>query len=198
MPGFVIPADLAIRPAGPLDLEPITDIYNHYVLRTTATMDTRPLSPEDRRPWFEQHRDTGPYRLVVAEGDGRVLGYASTSQYRNRSGCYQTVETSVYCRPDVVGHGCGRRLYAALFESLAHEDVHRIVASVCLPNPSSVKLHEQFDFTPVGVFHEVGLKFGRYFDVAWFERPLVSRNPLIGHSDGDPDAVSFLEHDRGA
>ena len=173
MPGFVVPTDLAIRPAAPDDLVAVTDIYNHYVLKTTVTMETRPFKPEERREWFEEHRETGPYRLLVAEGDGRVLGYASTSQHRNRGGCYQTVETSVYCRPDVVGHGCGRRLYAALFASLAHEDVHRIVASVCLPNPSSIKLHESFGFTPVGVFHEVGLKFGRYFDVAWFERPLV-------------------------
>jgi len=172
MPGFVVPADLAIRPAAPGDLDAVTDIYNHYVLKTTATMDIRPFTPEERRGWFEDHHETGPHRLIVAGGDRRVLGYACTSQFRKRSGCYQTVEASVYCRPDVVGSGCGRRLYASLFEAIAHEDIHRIVASVCVPNPPSVRLHEQFGFTLVGVFHEVAQKFGRYHDVAWYERPI--------------------------
>ena len=174
MPGFAAPTDLAFRPAKPGDLEALTEIYNHYVLKTTATLDIRPFRPEDRRGWLEDHHDTGPHRLIVAEGDGRVLGYACTSSYRNRHGCYRTVETSVYCRPDVVGTGCGRRLYAALFDAIAHEDIHRIVASVCLPNPSSVKLHERFGFTLVGVFHEIGRKFDRDVDVAWYERPLVA------------------------
>jgi len=174
MPSFLVPVDLAIRPGTPDDLDAVTSIYNHYVLKTTVTMDIRPFTPEERRGWFDEHLEAGPYRLLVAEGDGRVLGYACTNQYRNRGGCYQTVETSVYCRPDVVGSGCGRRLYAALFESIADEDIHRVVASVCLPNPASVKLHEQFGFTLVGVFHEVGLKFERYVDVAWYERPLVA------------------------
>src|SRR5215471_10302514 len=121
MPGFVAPVDFAIRPAGLDDLDAVTDIYNHYVLRTMATMDIRAFTPEERRGWFEEHLETGPYRLLVAEGEGRVLGYACTGPYRNRGGCYQTVETSVYCRPDVIGSGCGRRLYAALFESIADE-----------------------------------------------------------------------------
>jgi len=63
-------------------------------------------------------------------------------------------------------------LYAALFDALASEDVHRIVAGVSLPNPASIRLHERFGFRPVGVFPGVGRKFDRYWDVAWFERPL--------------------------
>ncbi|HKW03526.1 MAG TPA: GNAT family N-acetyltransferase [Vicinamibacterales bacterium] len=172
MPGFVVP-DVVMRPARLADLEPLTEIYNYYVLKTTATMDIRPFKPEERRAWFEEHHDTGPHRLIVAEGEGRVLGYACTSKYRNRHGCYQTVETSVYCRPDVVGSGCGSRLYATLFDAIAHEDIHRIVASVGTANASSMRLHERFGFKLVGVFHEIGRKFDRYWDVAWFERPLV-------------------------
>ena len=172
MPSFVVPADLAVRPAELGDLEALTDIYNHYVLKTTVTLDVRRFAPEERRAWFDEHQRTGPHRLVVAVGDGRVLGYASTSPFRARHGCYQTVEASVYCRPDVVGRGCGSRLYSSLFESIADEEVHRIVASVCVPNAPSVALHERFDFRLVGVFREVGFKFGRYCDVAWYERPL--------------------------
>jgi len=43
---------------------------------------------------------------------------------------------------------------------------------VTLPNPASVALHERFGFRHVGTFTENGRKFGKYWDVAWFERPL--------------------------
>ena len=59
-----------------------------------------------------------------------------------------------------------------MFQALESEDVQTIVAGVSLPNPGSVALHERFGFRSVGVFHEVGRKFGKYWDVAWFERPL--------------------------
>jgi phosphinothricin acetyltransferase len=161
------------RPAILADLPALTDIYNHYVVNTTVTFDLRPFTPEERRRWFDDHHVAGRHRLVVAvDGAGGVVGYASTSRWRPKAAYDTTVESSVYCRPDAVGRGYGRRLYEALFESIAHEDVHRIVAGVSMPNPASVALHERLGFRPVGVFPGVGRKFDRYWDVAWFERPL--------------------------
>jgi phosphinothricin acetyltransferase len=78
----------------------------------------------------------------------------------------------VYCRPTAVGKGIGRALYQTLFASIAGEDINRIVAGVTLPNEMSIALHRRFGFTPVGTFSANGRKFGRYWDVAWFERPL--------------------------
>ena len=80
----------------------------------------------------------------------------------------------MYCRADAVGRGIGSLLYGALFDALATEDVHRIVAGVSLPNPASIALHKRCGFQEVGVFTHVGRKFGKYWDVAWFER-LCSR-----------------------
>jgi phosphinothricin acetyltransferase len=163
----------AVRPAILDDLPALTDIYNHYVVNTAITFDLRPFSPEERRAWFDDHSMTGRHRLIVAEDrDGALLGYATTSRWRPKAAYDTTVEASVYCRPDSIGRGCGTRLYAALFESLATEDVYRIVAGVSLPNPASIKLHQRFGFRPVGVFPGVGRKFNTYWDVAWFERPL--------------------------
>ena len=109
---------------------------------------------------------------MAADPDGTLLGYATTSRWRPKAAYDTTVESSVYCRPDVVGRGIGSALYSALFESLAGEDIHRIVAGVSQPNPASVALHLRFGFRQVGVFSNVGRKFGEYWDVAWFERPL--------------------------
>ena len=82
------------------------------------------------------------------------------------------METTIYLSAEAAGKGVGSRLYAALFQALADEDIHRIVAGYALPNPASRALHEKFSFQLVEIFRENGRKFGRYWDVAWSERPL--------------------------
>ena len=162
-----------IRAARLEDLPALTDIYNHYVIHTAITFDLVPFAPEERRSWFDAHETTGRYRLLVGtDADDRIIGYATTSPWRPKAAYQTTVESSVYCDPTTVGRGYGRALYGALFDAIAHEDVHRIVAGVSLPNPASIRLHERCGFERVGVFPAVGRKFDRYWDVAWFQRPL--------------------------
>jgi len=163
---------LAIRPALSSDLPRLTEIYNHYVIHTPITFDLEPYTVERRAAWFEQFAPTGRHRLVVADEDGLVIGYAGTTQFRVKPAYDTTVETTIYCSQEAVGKGVGRMLYAALFEALSGENINRIVGGYTLPNPASAKLHEHFGFRPVGVFSEVGFKFGRYWNVQWMERPL--------------------------
>lgn len=160
-----------IRPALRTDLPRLTEIYNHYVIHTPITFDTRSLTVEERVPWFEQFAATGRYRLFVAELDGKIAAYAGTTRFRPKPAYGTTVETTVYCAPESAGHGLGSKLYTALFRSLENEDVHRIVAGYVPPNPASEALHRRFGFQLVGTFSENGYKFGRYWDVCWLERP---------------------------
>ncbi len=112
------------------------------------------------------------YRLLVAEEQAEILGYVATGRFRAKQAYDTTVEASIGCAPDAVGKGIGSKLYAALFEALASEDIHRIVAGIAQPNPASNALHKKFGFQKVGAFSEVGRKFGKYWDVLWMERPL--------------------------
>ena len=161
---------VSIRPGTLEDLPALTDIYNHYIIHTPITFDLQPLTPDQRRPWLDDHAATGRYRLLVAEEDGQVVGCTTSSRWRPKAAYGRTVESSVYCHPQHTGRGVGTRLYEALFAAVAQEDVHRVVAGITLPNAASVALHERFGFRLVGQFSEVGHKFDRYWDVAWFER----------------------------
>jgi phosphinothricin acetyltransferase len=165
-------ADVQIRVAAIGDLPRLTEIYNHYIIHTPVTFDVEPYTVERRVVWFEQFAPAGRYRLLVAEADHDVVGYAGTTRFRPKAGYDTTVETSVYCVPGSAGKGIGTRLYAALFEAIANEDIRRIVAGYVPPNPASAALHRRFGFRPVGTFTENGRKFGRYWDVVWTERPL--------------------------
>jgi len=166
----------AVRPATEEDLIAINDIYNHYVRTSPATFDLEERTVDWRREWLEEHR-SGKHRALVAEMDGSVEGFASSSPWRPKAAYANTIETSVYVAPASIAQGVGTGLYRALFDALAGEDVHRAVAGMTLPNDASRALHLAFGFTSVGVFTEQGYKFGRYWDVEWFERPL-------GYSEG--------------
>lgn len=169
---MTVSAALDIRPAVPGDLPRLTEIYNHYVVETPITFDVTPFTVEERRGWFDGHPDGGPHRLLVAVDGGAVAGYATSSPFKAKAAYATSVEVSVYCAPDTTGRGLGTALYEALFAAIAGEDVHRAYAGVALPNDASLRLHRRFGFTDVGVYREVGRKFGRYWDVAWLEKRL--------------------------
>ncbi len=177
------------RPARVDDLADLTAIYNHYVTHTAVTFDVDTVSLADRADWLARFAASGPYRLMVAEQAGRaegaeraerrrVVGYASSGPFRSKAAYRPSVEVSVYCALDVTGRGVGDRLYRALFAALHTEDVHRAYAGISLPNPASERLHQRHGFRPVGTFREVGRKFGRYWDVQWWERPMADAGKL--------------------
>jgi phosphinothricin acetyltransferase len=168
----VINTRIEVRPATAGDLSAVNDIYNQYVVEAHYTFDLEPMSAEARREWVAHYGETGRHRLLVAVDDGRVIGYASSSRFRTKAAYDTSVETSAYLAPDAVGRGAGSRLYETLFKALQREDVHRAYAGIALPNPASIGLHERFGFKRVGHFTEQGRKFGRYWDVAWYEKPL--------------------------
>jgi len=185
--------EVQVRPGVESDLDSLTDIYNHYVRETPITFDTAVFTSEERRPWLLSHPEDGPHRLMVAEEadhesdraarsaslrgggratGGRILGYATSSAFRAKPAYATSVEVTIYLAPHAGGRGIGTLLYKALFESLAEEDLHRAYAGIAQPNEASVRLHERFGFRYVGTYREVGRKFGRYWDVAWYEKDL--------------------------
>ena len=163
-------SETRIRTAERRDLARITEIYNHYVLNTPVTFDVEAYTVERREAWFAQFSATGRHRLIVVEENGIVRGYAGTTRFRPKAAYETTVETTVYCAPEAIGKGLGKRLYAELFALLKDEDIHRFVAVYVLPNPATEALHRRFGFRVVGVLSENGRKFGKYWDVCWVER----------------------------
>ena len=161
-----------VRPAEERDLVALTAIYNYYVTTSHVTFDDMPFSVDERRDWLSHYAPTGPHRLLIAEENDEILGYATSSPFRPKPGYRTSVETTVYVAADAGGRGVGNALYTRLFAELAEEGLHRAYAGLAVPNPASRALHLRFGFAPIGVFREVGTKFGRFVDVEWLERAL--------------------------
>jgi phosphinothricin acetyltransferase len=161
-----------IRPALEGDLAQLNDLYNHYVRETPITFDIEPITIHQRRAWFDHYDVIGRHRLLVAVDDDQVLGYATSSPWHARRAYDTSVETSIYLAPDATGRSIGTALYARLFAELDGADVHRAYGGMTIPNPASIALHEHFGFERVAYFTEQGRKFGRYWDVAMYEKQL--------------------------
>ena len=161
-----------IRHAVEADIEALANIYNHYVTATAFTFDLEPKSIEERLEWFAHFSLVGKNQLLVAVKDEVVIGYAGTGKFREKTAYGTSVEASIYLDPDLRRQGAGSLLYDALFDSLASVDIHRAYAGITLPNDASIALHRKFGFHPAGLYREVGRKFGRYWDVQWFEKDL--------------------------
>ena len=146
-------------------------IYNHYVEHTHFTFDVEPITRTHRKPWFAQF-DGRRWQCWVATQNDDVLGYAASTPLKAKQAYETSVEVSVYLKPDSGRKGLGTRLYATLFEALADQDVHRAYAGIALPNDASIALHEKFGFAKVSHMTEVGRKFDRYWDVAWWEKSI--------------------------
>jgi phosphinothricin acetyltransferase len=166
----VVRTNAPIAPGSTADLGAISEIYDHYVRTTAISFDLEPPTSAWRREWFATFGDRGRHRLLVARDGGEAIGYAASVPYRPREAYGPSVETSVYVSATHLGRGVGAALYGALLSELEREDVHRAYAGIAMPNPASVRLHERCGFRRAGYFTEQGHKFGRYWDVAWFER----------------------------
>ncbi|HEX3906532.1 MAG TPA: GNAT family N-acetyltransferase [Mycobacteriales bacterium] len=168
--GLPVAAGIAVRPGRRTDLPELTELYNHYVRETTHTFDLEPWTVAERAAWFEHYADTGRHRLLVAVEAGQLLGYATSSTFRDKAAYQPSVETTIYLDPRATGRGVGSMLYQQLFADLRDEDVHRAYAGIALPNPASIALHRRFGFTDIGTFEQVGRKHGRWWDVLWLQR----------------------------
>ena len=166
-------AEIVIRRVIQDDLPALLAIYNHYVVHTPVTFDLEPRTLAQRQAWLDTFAPAGRYQCFVAARDGAAIGWACSGKFRERAAYDTSVETSVYLAPGEQGKGLGRSLYQALFDALAAEDVHRAYGVVTLPNEASVGLHLAMGFSHIGTLGEVGRKFGKFWDVAWYGRALT-------------------------
>lgn len=161
---------LMIRTACAQDLPAMRGIYNAEVTGGTATFDLTIRSEADRQAWFDAHNVPGEgHPLLAAVLDGRTVGYASLSSYRQKEAYRGTVELSVYVADDCRHEGIGTALMSAILaEARSDPGIHAVVSVITEGNTASERLHEKFGFTFCGRIPEVGRKFGRYIGIVQY------------------------------
>ena len=163
-------AACSIRPAARGDAEAINAIQNHYVVHSTATFLTEPLTLDQRLAWLDGRLPGHP--VTVALDGGAVVGWAALGDFRSRPAYRHTAEFSIYVHPDLHRRGIGRALLADLVERARAAGHHALVGGCCSESSAILALLEASGFSRVAHFPEVGRKFDRWLDVVFMQRLL--------------------------
>jgi L-amino acid N-acyltransferase YncA len=165
-------SSLAVRPVHKTDIPAIAAIYAHAVLHGVASFE---LEPPDEAEMTRRKRAIldGGFPYLVAEKEGKVLGYAYAGPYRSRPAYRNSIENSVYVAPDAHRLGVGRALLKELIDGCTRLGFRQMIAVIGdSGNAGSIGLHRALGFTFCGVIHSVGYKHGRWLDSVIMQRAL--------------------------
>jgi phosphinothricin acetyltransferase len=163
-------SDCSIRLATRADAGDINGIQNHYVVRSTATFLTDPLTLEQRLAWLDNRSQAHP--VVVAQSDDSVVGWGSLEVFRGRPAYRHTAELSIYVHQEQHRRGIGRAILADLVTRARALGHHALVGGCCSESTAVIALLEASGFSRVAHFREVGRKFDRWLDVVFLQRLL--------------------------
>ncbi|MEN9749499.1 MAG: hypothetical protein RL149_577 [Actinomycetota bacterium] len=157
----------------------ILEILNEAIANSTALYDYQPRPIESMTTWFA-NKAAGNFPVVGAiAADGTLLGFATFGTFRAFPAYKYTVEHSIYIHRDARGHGLGKLLLGRIIEEAQARDLHAIVGAIDASNQASMALHEKFGFKHVGTLPQVGFKFDKWLDLAFFELILdTPANPV--------------------
>jgi len=166
---------IMIRDAQVADAKKLLAIYTPYVEHTAVTFEYDVPSEEEFRQRIKTVQQKYPW--LVAEVDGRVVGYAYASTFKARDAYQWAVETSIYVDQNMKRSGIGRQLHEALEQRLKAQGILNMNACISFIEPEdeyltldSVRFHEHLGYQTVAHFHQCGKKFNRWYDMIWMEK----------------------------
>lgn len=165
---------IVIRSAEQRDTEKMLEIYAPYILNSTVSFETEVPTREELQRRISNNQAKLPW--LVCDIDSKLAGYAYATDHRIRQAYNVTKELSVYVHSKYRQFGVATALYTSLMEILKALGVSNVLAGITLPNSVSVSFHESMGFKHVGIYHNVGYKFGRYQDTGWWELMLGTNN----------------------
>jgi L-amino acid N-acyltransferase len=154
---------IKIRQATNEDMPSVLEIVNYEIINTTAIWDydLRTLSQQEAILHEKKEKD---FPFLIAEKDGKIVGFGTYGTFRFKIGYRFTVEHSVYIHKDFHGNGIGSALITELIELAKKQKLHTMIGVIDSENLGSIAFHEKLGFKKVGHIKETGYKFDRWLD----------------------------------
>lgn len=150
----------------------ILDIFNEAIVNSTALYDYKPRPPESMVGWFATKRANGFPVIGLEDEAGTLLGFASYGTFRAWPAYKYSVEHSIYIHHTQRGRGLGRVLLDAIVTEAREREVHTLIGGIDASNAASIALHVSRGFEYAGTIRQAGFKFGRWLDLAFYQRIL--------------------------
>jgi len=152
------------------DLDSIKEIYDYYILNTTATFHGEAITVPELKEFLSVDHPKYP-SFVLREGD-ETIGFCFTTRYKKRQAYDRTAEVSIYLRPEYTGHGIGVAALRRLEDAAEHSGIRVLVGTLCAENRASIRLMERCGYTRSAHLKSVGEKFGRVLDVVIYQKEM--------------------------
>ena len=165
--------NVKIRLAERQDVAAMLQIYAPFIKNTSISFEEE--VPTEEAFWERVQAVLRKAPWLVCTFDGVVIAYAYAGSHRGRASYRWNRELSAYVHPDYRRRNIAGALYQVLFEGVVWQGYTNALAGIVLPNEASVKFHERVGFQLIGIYRRIGYKFGQYWDVGWWEKPLSPR-----------------------
>lgn len=159
----------------------ILEILNEAISNSTALYDYQPRNQHSMVQWFAA-KEAGGFPVIGVEStEGELLAFGSYGTFRAWPAYKYSVEHSIYVHANHRGKGLGKVVLKEVIAAASADGMHALIGGIDASNQASIALHEQFGFKHVGTLPEVGFKFGRWLDLAFYQLTLDGpRNPSDG------------------
>lgn len=158
---------IELRVASEADAESIRRIYRPYIEENSVSFET--VLPPVHEFELRIRETLATFPWLVALCNNEVVGYAYACSHRSREAYKWSCEASVYIDPKYQRKQVARKLYGSLFKTLEQQGIVNVYAGITLPNSASVGFHESMGFRLIGVYEDIGFKFGKWWSVGWWQ-----------------------------
>lgn len=159
----------------------ILEILNEAIINSTALYDYAPRSIDSMKTWFATKRNAGFPIVGIVDADGNLLGFGTWGTFRAFPAYKYSVEHSIYVHHDHRGRCLGKLLLQELVSRAEQANLHIMIGCIDAANEASIRLHTQLGFVPAGTLNEVGFKFGKWLNAAFYQLTLKTPlNPIDG------------------
>lgn len=146
------------------DWDQVKVIYEKGIATGNATFQASAPSWEE---WDSSHLQNS---RVVAEEDGKVIGWAALTPVSSRCVYAGVAEVSVYVDTNHFGKGVGYALLEQLVLLSETDGIWTLQSGIFPENISSLKIHEKAGFRILGQREKIGKQNGVWRDTVLLER----------------------------
>ncbi len=160
-----------IEQANPSHFSAVTSIWNPIIRDTLWTFNDKEKSPKDVETMISERNKNG-HLSIVGVSDGKVVGFASYTQFRPGTGYKKTMEHTVIIDQKFRGCGLGKRLVAELEKDAVSKEVNCLIAGVSESNPAGLSFHKSIGFNKLCILPNIGFKFGKFLNLILMQKKL--------------------------
>ncbi|MBZ4188845.1 GNAT family N-acetyltransferase [Niabella beijingensis] len=152
------------------DLHFVKQVYDWYVLHSTATFHTEPVTIDELREFIYIGHPRFRSWLIL---DGQQpVGYCYLTNYKKRQAYDKTAELTIYLSHDCYARGIGKAALTQLEEQARQAGFNNLLAIISGDNDQSIGFFERNSYFKCAHFKNVGEKFGKVLDVVGYQKEL--------------------------